>query len=74
MDDAEGELIDIILQVRSFLGRHLMLCQFKKKPVQVGISEGCGVCGRLKSKLEQEVCGVLCEIVGLFFLGRQKEF
>jgi hypothetical protein len=32
---------------------------------EVGISEGCSICGRLKSKLEQEVCGVLCEIVGI---------
>ncbi len=45
MDEAEGELIDILLQV--------------------GISEGCAVCGRLKSRLEQDVCGILCEIVGI---------
>ncbi len=45
MDDAEGELLDIVLQV--------------------GISEGCAVCGRLKNHLEQTVCGILCEIVGI---------
>jgi hypothetical protein len=33
--------------------------------LQIGISEGCRICGHLSSKTGQEVCGVLCEIVGI---------
>lgn len=33
--------------------------------LQYGISKGCAICGDLKSKLGQEVCGILCEIVGI---------
>jgi hypothetical protein len=72
MEDAEGELIDIILQglelesVFDFLFLIFFFFFFFFFFFnEVGISEGCSICGRLKSKLEQEVCGVLCEIVGI---------
>lgn len=45
LDEAEGELLDLV--------------------IQYGISKGCAICGDLKSKPEQEVCGLLCEIVGI---------
>lgn len=45
MDDFEGELLDLVLQI--------------------GISEGCHICSRISSRLGQEVCGALCEVVGI---------
>ncbi len=56
-------MIDIILQgLKSKSGFGFF---FENKKKKVGLSEGCSICGRLKSKLEQEVCSILCEIVGI---------